>query len=114
MYAQTLIEDGDSRYKRGDVVPDSLPGLDDLIAEGTVGPDKPTDTVTIDTDGNIVGDDQPHIARYDGKFTSKQIADPKVETPLLGTHRTGADHRAQEPQVYAPTGDSSDSAEASA
>lgn len=42
LYAHAVIEDGDTKYQRGDTVPDSLGGLDELRANGAVS-DQPYD-----------------------------------------------------------------------
>jgi hypothetical protein len=57
LFAHALIEVGDTKYKRGDLVPEDLPGLDELIEGGAVSPETynpasdevgPPDVVEID------------------------------------------------------------------
>ena len=100
LFAQVHLEVGAVKYPPGATVPEDLPGLGSLIEHEAVGPSKPTQHVVIDTDGRVVGGDGPSVERFDGDFTHEQIADPKVDTPSLGIHRSETDHREQEPHIY--------------
>ena len=81
-YAHTLIEHGSTKYQPGDVVPDDLPGLDELAAHGSVSTEQFTRTVQVDALGRVIGD--AHVECFAGDFTTDDIADPSVDTPSLG------------------------------
>lgn len=111
LYAHVHLEDprGSVKYEPGKVVPDDLPGIDELLEHGSVGPSKPERNVITNSDGAVIREIDPegisnrtnHIKRFNGDFTAKQIKDPKVDTPLAGVHTSEAQHREQEPHVYA-------------
>jgi hypothetical protein len=98
-YAHTLLEHNDRRYQPGDVVPDDLPGLEALVAAGSVSTEPFTRQVTVDGAGRVLGDG-PQVARFNGDFTPEQIIDTEVDTPLLGIHRNATELREQEPDAY--------------
>lgn len=81
-YAHTLIEHGPAKYEAGHVVPDDLPGLDELVAAGSVSTEPFTRQVTVDGQGRVIG--EAHVEAFAGDFTTEQIADPGTETPALG------------------------------
>lgn len=81
-YAHTLIEHGSVKYQPGSVVPDGLPGLDELAAAGSVSTEQFTRQVTVDGQGRVIGD--AHVEAFAGDFTTDDIADPDVVTPSLG------------------------------
>ena len=110
LYAQCLIEDPrtGTKYIPGDVVPEGIPGLDDLIAGGAVGDAKPERNVRVNSDNRVIREiDEAgivnrtqHIKRFDGDFTPEEIKDPLVETPLAGVHVNADEHRQQDPSAY--------------
>lgn len=81
-YAHAVLEHGPMKYQPGDVVPDSLPGLEELLERGAVSEQQFTREVTVDGQGRIIGD--AHVEVFAGDFTTEQIADPAVSTPSLG------------------------------
>ncbi len=81
-YAHTLIEHGSAKYQPGDVVPDDLPGLDELAAAGSVSAEQFTRTVTVDAQNRVIGD--AHVETFAGDFTGDDIDDPDTTTPSLG------------------------------
>lgn len=91
-FAQTVVEYGDTRWNPGDLVPDALPGIDELRASGAVASQPPTAALR-DGSGALI--DTKHIKRFDGDFSPEDIADPDTDTPLLGVHVTAAELDAQ-------------------
>lgn len=97
LYALVHLEDPrtDTVFKPGAVVPDDLPGIDDLIANGAIGDSPREQTVTVNDDGQVIRrideagvvNRTAHIKRYDGDFTPEEIKDPSVDTPLAGVHQ---------------------------
>ncbi len=81
-YAHIVIEHGSTKYQPGDVVPDDLPGLDDLAEHGSVSTEQFTRQVTVDAQGRVIGD--AHVETFAGDFTTDDIADPDTVTPSLG------------------------------
>ena len=81
-YAHTVIEHGSVKYQPGDVVPDDLPGLDELADAGSVSTEQFTRQVTVDAQGRVIGD--AHVETFAGDFTTEDILDPTVNTPSLG------------------------------
>ena len=81
-YAHAVIEHGSIKYQRGDLVPDDLPGLDELVEYGSVSSEPYVRTITVDAQGRPIGD--AHVEAFAGDFTTEQIADPDVDTPSLG------------------------------
>ena len=81
-YAHTVVEHGSTRYQPGDVVPDDLPGIDELAAAGSVSTEQFTRTVQVDAQNRIIGD--AHVEAFAGDFTGEQIDDPDTDTPSLG------------------------------
>lgn len=83
-YAHEVVEVGNKRYDLGDVIPEDLPGLDEILEHGTaVHPEPYTRQVTVDAQGRVQG--EAHVEAFAGDFTSEQIADPEVDTPSLGS-----------------------------
>ena len=81
-YAHTVVEHGSTRYQPGDVVPDDLPGIDELAAAGSVSTEQFTRTVQVDAQNRIIGD--AHVEAFAGDFTGEEIDDPDTPTPSLG------------------------------
>ena len=81
-YAHTVVEHGSTKYQPGDVVPDDLSGLDELIEHGSVSTEQFTRRVTVDGQGRVIGD--AHVEAFAGDFTTDDIADPTIDTPSLG------------------------------
>lgn len=81
-YAHTVVEHGSVKYQPGQVVPDDLPGIDELLEHGSVSTEQFTRTVTVDAAGRVVGD--AHVEAFAGDFTGDDIDDPDTDTPSLG------------------------------
>lgn len=82
-YAHTLIEHAGSKYPAGSVVPDDLPGLDELAAAGSVSTEQFVRTVQVDAQNRVIGD--AHVEAFAGDFTGQDIDDPETDTPSLGS-----------------------------
>lgn len=80
-YAQTLIEHN-GLIRPGQVVPDDLPGLEELVAAGSVSTEPWTRTITVDAQNREIG--AAHVEAFAGDFTTEEILDPEVDTPSLG------------------------------
>ena len=81
-YAHAVIEDGANKYQPGDLVPDSISGLDELLECGSVSVEQFTREVTVDAKGRVIGD--AHVEVFAGDFTTEDILNPEIETPSLG------------------------------
>lgn len=81
-YAHTVIEHGSVKFEPGHVVPNDLPGIEELIEHGSVSTEQFTRQVTVDGHGRVIGD--AHVEAFAGDFTTDDIADPAVDTPSLG------------------------------
>lgn len=81
-YAHAVIEDGSKKYQPGDLVPDSISGLDELLEHGSVSVEQFTREVTVDAKGRVIGD--AHVEAFAGDFTGDEIDDPDTPTPSLG------------------------------
>ena len=110
MYAQVNIEHNGATYRPGQHLPDDLPGLDELVANGSAALAKPTSNVTIDTDGNVLTGPGVHpIHRFEGEVNADEIDnEPQAHPMFAGTHFNGAQHREQEPHMYIDAGEAYD------
>ncbi len=97
LYAHAHIEDPrtDTVIKPGGLVPNDLPGVDDLIASGAVADTQRELNVVLNDAGQVVRrideagvvNRTAHVKRFLGHFTGQQLKDPDVETPLLGVQQ---------------------------
>ena len=83
-YAHVRVEHGSTLYPPGAVVPDDLPGLDDLIAYGSVSTEPFTRKVVVDAQNRVIDPNSARVEAFAGDFTADDIDDPDTDTPSLG------------------------------
>lgn len=89
-YAHVHLEDPrtDRKYQPGDLVPDDLPGLSELVEHGSAGTSRPERRVVALADGTVIRESDAagienrtkHVKRYDDAGELVDVVQPQRTT----------------------------------